>query len=140
MAKTSQQSGSVRKEMEQTFGFVPGFFLQSLPQHAHDQEWAVFHGFQLGETALPNKTKELIGLAVAAHIKCKYCIYFHTEAARAMGASEEELKEACFMGGHTVQMSNVLTGAQLDLEAFKREVDRAIANIKDKGASAPAQH
>src|SRR4051794_18895604 len=94
------------KEMKELFGFVPAFFRESLPEQAHDEEWSVFKEYQLGETVLPNKVKELIGLSMAAHIKCKYCIYFHTEAARALGATDEELKEACFMGGHTVQMSN----------------------------------
>jgi AhpD family alkylhydroperoxidase len=132
---------TVQKEIEQMFGFVPPFFEESLPEHAHDVEWGVFKNFQMGETALPNKTKELIGLAIAAHIKCKYCIYFHTEAARAFGASEEELKEACFMGGHTVQFSNALSGMQIDFERFKDDVDRGIAHLLEKqpGMSSP-QH
>ena len=82
--------------------------------------------FELAETAIPNKYKELIGLAVAAHIKCRYCIYFHTQAARANGATDEELKEACAMGGLTVQYSNAISGARYDFEKFEREVDRAV--------------
>ena len=79
-----------------------------------------------GRDAIPQKYKELIGLAVAAHIKCRYCIYFHEQAARAQGASDEELREACFMGGMTVQFSNALTGMRYDLDVFKAEVDRAV--------------
>ena len=39
-------------------------------------------------TALPGRTKELIGLAVAAQIPCHYCIVAHTEFAKLNGASE----------------------------------------------------
>jgi AhpD family alkylhydroperoxidase len=140
MAKTTTQNGgTVRKEMEQLFGLVPQFF-EALPERAHDHEWAVFRDFQLGETALDNKTKQLIGLALAAEIKCKYCIYFHGAAARAMGASDEELKEACFMGGHTVQFSNALSGMQVDFDRFKQDVDRALQFMAKNQEAAPAQH
>jgi len=131
---------SVRDDMKEVFGLVPEFFEKSLPKHAHDDEWAVFRDFQLGETALDGKTKQLIGLAVAAEIKCKYCIYFHTAAARAMGATDEELKEACFMGGHTDQFSNAISGMQVDFERFKQDVDKGLPHMMQKHEGAPAQH
>jgi AhpD family alkylhydroperoxidase len=134
------ESTQTRKQIEKTFGFVPDFFGKALPKHAHDEEWSVFLNFQLGETALPGKTKQLIGLAVASEIKCKYCIYFHTQAAKAMGATEEELKEACFMGGHTDQMSNSISGMQVDYDRFKADTDRAIAFMLEHHEGAPAQH
>ncbi len=34
-----------------------------------------------------------MGLAVASQIPCQCCIYFHTEAAKLNGASDEEIKE-----------------------------------------------
>jgi AhpD family alkylhydroperoxidase len=42
-------------------------------------------------TALSGKVKELIGLAVAAQVPCRYCTYAHTEFARLDGASEREI-------------------------------------------------
>ena len=133
---------AIRKEVEREihdhFGFVPNFY-KALPDTALEQEWSVQRDFELGETALPNKTKELIGLAVAAHIKCKYCIYFHTKAAQAFGATDEELKEACFMGGMTVQYSNVVTGAQIDYEQFKRDVDKGVQYMLSR-AEQPSAH
>ena len=115
----------MHNEMIAHFGFVPDFYA-TLPAPALPAAWAAHRDFELAETAIPNKYKELIGLAMAAHIKCRYCIYFHSQAARAHGASEEELKEACFMGGLTVQYSNALTGMRYDLEKFQHEVDRAV--------------
>ena len=115
----------IHNEMIAHFGFVPDFY-STLPDAALASEWGIQRDFELAETAIPNKYKELIGLAVAAHIKCRYCIYFHSQAARAYGATDEELKEACFMGGMTVQYSNAITGMRYDLEKFQREVDRAV--------------
>jgi AhpD family alkylhydroperoxidase len=126
------------KEMTEYFGFVPQFCKKALPEASHDDQWAVMRDFELAETVLPNKTKELIGLAVAAHIKCRYCIHFHTEAAKAFGATDEEIREACYMGGYTVQMSNSLTGTQVDLDKFKEEANRAIAHLAQHAEHAPA--
>jgi AhpD family alkylhydroperoxidase len=124
----------IHNEMIAQFGFVPDFYA-TLPESALAAEWAVQRDFELAETAIPNKYKELIGLAVAAHIKCRYCIYFHSQAARANGATDEELKEACFMGGMTVQYSNALTGMRYDLEKFQSEVDRAVDHMTSEAVT-----
>jgi AhpD family alkylhydroperoxidase len=135
---TSSGNGSKQIENELTahFGFVPHFY-QALPESALGHEWAIQRDLELGDTLIPQKYKELIGLAVAAHIKCRYCIYFHTQGARAHGASDEELKEACFIGGMTVQFSNSLTGMQVDLEQFKDEVDRAVGYMTSQAGASP---
>jgi AhpD family alkylhydroperoxidase len=50
--------------------------------------------FELAETEVPNKYEELIGIAVSGAMRCRYCAYFHTEAAKLFGASEEEINQA----------------------------------------------
>ncbi|HEX8953314.1 MAG TPA: carboxymuconolactone decarboxylase family protein [Polyangia bacterium] len=125
MDKSGNGSKQIEKEMIAHFGFVPEFYA-TLPNATLPQEWAVHRDFELAETAIPMKYKELIGLAVAAHIKCRYCIYFHQQAAIAHGATDEELREACFMGGMTVQFSNSITGMRYDYDKFQSEVDRAV--------------
>ncbi|MGZ5158711.1 MAG: carboxymuconolactone decarboxylase family protein [Caldimonas sp.] len=134
MDKSGNGTKQVEQEMIAHFGFVPDFY-QTLPSVALPQEWGAHRDFELSETAIPNKYKELIGLAVAAHIKCRYCIYFHTQAARANGATDEELKEACFMGGLTVQYSNAITGMRYDFEKFQGEVDRAVDYMTSQDTS-----
>ncbi|TAL82431.1 MAG: carboxymuconolactone decarboxylase family protein [Rhodanobacter sp.] len=47
--------------------------------------------------ALPNKTKQLIAVAVAHVTQCPYCIRGHTEAALKHGASEQEIMEAIWV-------------------------------------------
>src|SRR5690242_1426855 len=84
------------QEMKERFGFVPSFY-DALPEAIAPHAWGLQRDLELSDSVLDGKTKELIGLGVAAHIKCKYCIYFHTVAARVHGATDEEIKEALAM-------------------------------------------
>src|SRR5678815_5589095 len=91
---------NIEKEMMQLFGFVPDFY-KTVPEVAQRHAWGLQRDLELAQGALDPRTKELIGLAVAAQIKCQYCTYFHMAAARAHGASDEEMREAVLMGGFT---------------------------------------
>jgi len=123
------------QDIEKTLGFVPGFFRQ-MPETAIPGAWAEMKGFQLNpNTRLNGKTKELIGLAVAAQIPCQYCIYFHTAAARANGATDEEIKEAVAMAGVVRHWSTVLNGNQVDLGAFKHDTDTVLSHAAEKAKS-----
>lgn len=46
---------------------------------------------------IPRKYRELIALAVACTTQCPYCIEVHVKAAKAAGASREEVTEASFI-------------------------------------------
>ncbi|CAL1240256.1 carboxymuconolactone decarboxylase family protein [Candidatus Methylocalor cossyra] len=47
--------------------------------------------------ALPEKTKQLIAVAVAHVTQCPYCIRGHTELALNKGATEQEIMEAIWV-------------------------------------------
>ena len=47
--------------------------------------------------ALPRKFRELIAVAVACTTQCPYCIEVHAKAAKAAGATREELVESAFL-------------------------------------------
>jgi len=47
--------------------------------------------------ALPEKTKQLIAVAVAHVTQCPYCIRGHTELAVQKGATQQELMEAIWV-------------------------------------------
>ena len=49
------------------------------------------------EGALPEKTKQLIAVAVAHVTQCPYCIHGHTGQAMRKGASEQEIMEAIWV-------------------------------------------
>lgn len=116
-----------RADIEQTLGFVPEFF-DALPEHAIDGFWAMMKQLELNpDTALDGKTKELIGLAVAAQIPCQYCVYSHLRAARANGASDEEIREAVAMAALTRMGSTVLNGLEVDMPRFQADIDQLMA-------------
>lgn len=47
--------------------------------------------------AIPKKYRELIAIAVACTTQCPYCIEAHSKAAKAAGATREEVVEAAFV-------------------------------------------
>ena len=117
---------AVHADIQKTFGFVPDFF-SNVPATLLPSWWSGLTTFQLNPaTKLDGKTKELIGLAVSAQIPCEYCIYFHTEAARLNGASEEEIREAVGMASITRQGSTLLNGLQVDKAQFKKDMQRIV--------------
>jgi AhpD family alkylhydroperoxidase len=119
-------------DIEQTLGSVPGFF-RAFPESGIAGAWAEFKSVQLNpRTKLDGKTKELIGLAVAAQVPCQYCIYFHTAAAKANGATDQEVGEAVAMAAIVRHWSTVLNGMQVDLVAFKRDTDTVLRTAAEK--------
>ena len=108
---------SALKDVQQTFGLVPTF-IKRVPDKMQAPLWLMMKNFQLNPaTALPNKYKELIGLGVAAQIPCKYCMYFHREAARLNGATQAEIDEAVTVAGDT-------------RAKFKKEIDAVVKNLQ----------
>lgn len=136
---TSAQETSAQgtyKDIEQTLGFVPGFF-KLFPEVGIAGAWAEFKTVQLNpNTKLSGKAKELIGLAIASQIPCSYCIYFHTAAAKANGATDEEIREAVAMAAIVRHWSTVLNGMQVDLAAFKQETDSVLRLAGEKAKTA----
>jgi AhpD family alkylhydroperoxidase len=121
----ADSSAAAVAEMNKMIGGVPAE-LQLYPESARAAGWAMMKSTDLNEnTALPAKTRELIGLAVAAQIPCQYCVYYHIKAAQAAGASQEEIREAVHQASLTRHWSTILYGNQYDLETYKSEIDAA---------------
>jgi AhpD family alkylhydroperoxidase len=59
--------------------------------------WNNFSKTVFKEGALPEKTKQLIAVAVAHVTQCPYCIRSHTKHAIRKGASQEEIMEAIWV-------------------------------------------
>lgn len=115
-------------DMKEKLGTVPTMFAV-FPKAGIAAAWDEFKAVQLNpETALDGKTKELLGLAVAAQIPCEYCVYFHTAAAKANGATDEEVAEAVAMAAIARHWSTVLNGMRVDPAAFRAETDAILAH------------
>ncbi len=120
----------VYKEIESILGNVPSFF-KLIPERSLESEWNLFKTIQLEESPIPNKYKELIGIAVSAVTKCKYCLFFHTEVAKLFGATEEEIEDAVHYAKASAGWSTYLNGMQVDYEKFTAELLESIEYIKN---------
>jgi len=128
-AGLSPERQRVYAEMEAAFGFVPGF-MKTIPDISLDNEWKTLQSVQMAPGAIPNKYRELIGLAVAAAKGCEYCTYFHTQFARLNGATDAEIEDAVHFAKSNMGWSTYLHGMQYDLDQFKKDVDRIVAHAK----------
>jgi len=133
-------ANAARTDIKTTLGFVPGF-LGAFPDEAIAGAWWEFKAVQANpKSAIPSKYKELLGVAVAAQIPCDYCVYFHTRAAVANGATTREVKEAVAMASVVRHWSTFLNGAAIDDAQFNDDLGQVIANAlaPKKGPPAPS--
>lgn len=124
----------VENEIEETMGLVPSFFDQ-IPDEYLAAEWKLFRDLEFGDTHIPNKYKELIGIAVHAETKCRYCTLFHTEAAKLFGATDEEIQEAVHYAKYSVGWSAYLNGMRQDYDEFARELDQVKEHMAEKAGA-----
>lgn len=134
MGTMSRTAGGVSKEavyreVQEMFGLVPEWVRQ-IPEAALATFWGLERDFYLAETKIPNKYKELIGVAVSGATRCRYCVLFHTEGARLHGATDEEIAEASTMSAVTMLTSTFLNAQQLDYEQFKKETLSIVGYVK----------
>jgi len=135
----AQDAAATYHDIQATLGSVPTFFTL-FPEEGIAGAWAEFKTVQLNpHSALSGKEKELIGLAVAAQIPCTYCIYFHTAAARANGATDAEIREAVAMAAISRHWSTVLNGMQVDLATFKHETDTVLRAVAEHAPATAAK-
>jgi AhpD family alkylhydroperoxidase len=70
--------------------------------------------------AIPKKYRELIAVGVACTTQCPYCIEAHARAAKAAGATREELVEAAFVSA-ALRAGGAATHGAMALKFFDQE-------------------
>ena len=106
----------------------PAFMKEIFPEQGLKPAWEEFLAVMNPKGALDGKTKELIGLAVAAQIPCEYCIYYHSKAAKANGATDAQIKEALASAALVRKWSTMLNGSSYDRQKFQEQVDSIFAS------------
>lgn len=119
----------IYEEIKAMFGLVPSMF-KAVPDSSLELEWNLFKRTQFDEGAIPNKYRELIGVALAAVTKCKYCAFYHTELAKLNGATEAEIEDAVHFAKSSAGWSTYINGLQLDFEQFKEEIVQACNHVR----------
>ena len=120
------------KDIEKSLGIIPGF-MKALPQNVLIHDWPLFKKYSLGESEIPAKYRELMGLSVAANIKCPYCQLFHKSVAQLYGATPEELAEIAFLASYTSRWSAMIHAQHYSYETFAKETQQ-IGEYLSKGA------
>lgn len=120
---------TVFNEIEQMFGVVPAMF-RAVPESTLELEWNLFKSVHLEEGSIPNKYRELIGVAISAISKCRYCVYFHTEMAKLNGATDDEIEDALHFTKSSAGWSTYINGLQLDYDEFTKEVDQVSEHVR----------
>jgi len=119
----------IYKKIEQMFGLVPSMF-KAVPDSSLELEWKLFKRVQFDEGPIPNKYRELIGVAIAAVSKCRYCALYHTEVARLYGATDAEIEDAVHYAKSSAGWSTYINGLQLDFDQFQEEIRRACEHVR----------
>ena len=74
-AKAFKANLILLKDIKKTRGIVPGF-MKALPEEVLVHDWILFEKCNFEKTEIPEKYRELMGLAMAAN-KCPYCPLMH---------------------------------------------------------------
>jgi AhpD family alkylhydroperoxidase len=128
---------SVSTELKQQFGFVPEF-VTKFPAEALAGAWKMERDVEMSPSALSDKYKSLVGVAVAAQIPCRYCLVADTEFAKLSGATDREIAEAVAMAGLTRQEGTLLTGLGVDDATYRKDMER-IAKVMSAGSKKQAK-
>ena len=115
MVKQSELIFKVKDLLRQVFQSQGG-----LTEPARNGYWSLVRDVYQAETKIPSKYKHLMAVAAAVASRCRSSQLFHTEIARLQGATDEEIAEACAMGGVAV-LDNLYFDAGIDYEALRRE-------------------
>lgn len=116
-------------EIEDMFGIVPSMF-RLVPDSSLELEWRLFKRVQFDPGPIPNKYRELIGVAIAAATKCHYCELYHTEVAKLNGATPEEIEDAVHFAKSSAGWSTYLNGLQVDYDIFRDEIRQACDHVR----------
>ncbi len=128
----------IYEEIEDTFGLVPSMF-KEVPDSTLEMEWRLFKRVQFDRGPIHNKYRELIGVAIAAATKCKYCQFYHTELAKLNGATDAEIEDAVHYAKSSVGWSTYINGMQIDFETFKNEIMQACEHVRSlQSVTAPS--
>ncbi len=125
----SEEYNETLDDIERSLGIVPGF-MRAVPADVLVAEWPLFKKYVLGESKVPAKYRELIGLVIAANIKCPYCQLFHKSAAKLRSATDEELAEATFLASFTSRWSAMIHAQHYDYDTFEKEVHQIGEHLK----------
>lgn len=123
MLAMADDADTTYQNISETYGAVPTFFWQFQREEVADA-WEAFSAHQMNpDLALEGGMRELMGVAVAAQGSCQSCLYFHTAAALANGASEADILAALRVGEATGRLDAIIAKVDATPRDFRRATD-----------------
>lgn len=140
-AHADSGAAEAEADMVKAVGFVPSF-AKAFPGSGLPGVWAEVKGFELNKnTAIDAKTKDLIGIAIAAQMPSRLTLWSYSKCARASGVTEAQIQEAVMLSAMSRHWSTFFNGMQLDETKFRAELGKLRENIikaMASGAKPPA--
>jgi AhpD family alkylhydroperoxidase len=133
-------AAAAKADMVKTVGFVPSFF-KDVPDNMAPGLWAETKAIGFGKTALDAKTKDLIGLAIAAQMPSRLTAWSYSRCGKASGATDAQLREAVALSAIGRHWSTFFNGVQLDEARFRADLAKLRENVAKaiaSGAKPPA--
>jgi len=93
-------------DIEDSIGIIPKC-LERLSENVLMRYWPFLKRYQLGESCIPEKYRELISLALVANMKCRSCLLTFRSMAKSAGATDDEIAEAMFLANHVARWSDL---------------------------------
>jgi AhpD family alkylhydroperoxidase len=133
MAKVENADEAYR-DIDATLGGVPEY-LRKLPMEALPGAWMELKNLQFNPNSpVALREKQLIGLAVASQIPCKYTVYMHKQVAKLHGATEREVEETLAVSAVSRHWNAVINGAELDEASFRNELQQLVQHLNKQRA------
>ena len=108
---------------------------RKFPTATLELEWQLYKKVQFEEGPVPNKYRELIGVAVSAVTKCEASTFYHTEMAKLHGATPEEIEDAVHFAKSSIGWGTYIDGLQLDLDQWKDEIRQLCEHVRSTQAA-----
>jgi AhpD family alkylhydroperoxidase len=131
---------AAKADMIKTVGFVPTF-LKDVPDNLVPGFWQETKAIEFGKTALDGKTRDLIGLAIAAQMPSRLTAWSYTKCGKSSGATDAQLHEAVALSALTRHWSTFFNGVQLDETRYRADLAKLRENMTKamaSGAKPPA--
>ena len=87
--------------------------------------WTDIKNIMVKESIIPNKTKEMIYMAVSITNNCSYCTHSHTAAAKTLGMTSEEHSEFLSVIALAAKTNQLVNSIQVPVdEIFNEDIEK----------------
>ena len=87
--------------------------------------WTDIKNIMVKESIIPNKTKEMIYMAVSITNNCSYCTHSHTAAAKKLGMTLEEHSEFLSVIALAAKTNQLVNSIQVPVdEIFNEDIEK----------------